>query len=154
MELFGIVLNCLELLRSYKWVDWIGWTGLDGWILLRIRGTSRSYKQARQAARKVHPKYAGVRDAEEEFHHYADVLSTLQPPAPATVHPSYSLRLRRRTLRTSGRHLLLKERIGHSMPLLLPEPPAPLLSSPQPSTSDTTTARQLPVVLLCASNRC
>ena len=26
MELFGIVLNCLELLKSYKW---IGWTGLD-----------------------------------------------------------------------------------------------------------------------------
>ena len=26
LELFGIVLNCLELLKSYKWT---GWTGLD-----------------------------------------------------------------------------------------------------------------------------
>ena len=32
MELFGIVLNCLELLKSYKWMD--GRIGLD-WILLR-----------------------------------------------------------------------------------------------------------------------
>ena len=28
MELFGIVLNCLELLKSYKWMDWMD--GLDG----------------------------------------------------------------------------------------------------------------------------
>ena len=32
LELFGIVLNCLELLKSYKWT---GLDGLDGWILLR-----------------------------------------------------------------------------------------------------------------------
>ena len=32
MELFGIVLNCLELLKSYKWTGWMdGW--MD-WILL------------------------------------------------------------------------------------------------------------------------
>ena len=30
LELFGIVLNCLELLKSYKWVDWTDWTDWTG----------------------------------------------------------------------------------------------------------------------------
>ena len=29
LKLFGIVLNCLKLLKSYKWMDWIGLDWMD-----------------------------------------------------------------------------------------------------------------------------
>ena len=53
-----------------------------------VRGTSRRFKQARQAARQVHPKYNT--GALEEWHPDAGILPTRHPPAPATVRRAYS----------------------------------------------------------------
>ena len=72
-------------LPTFGWINILKWYNLGG------RGTSRDVKQqridqARQEAMQVREEY----DAGARANPYAGVLSTRHPPAPTTVHPTYS----------------------------------------------------------------